>query len=333
MSDAVLCETSHPHDAAPPRELRPDQFAALAAAAARPVLAPLLLPGTLALVQGPRGIGLSQVMAGCAVAIASGGSFLGWRAPEPQRVLLIAGGEPVEPLARRVGVARRAAGDAETGDRLALVALGPEAALMPNLALRPGQLDFQTMCRGFPVVIIDDLASLLPLGGLECADGGEMRHVIGGLRRDGKALVVAQANGLQARRRADITGRAMVNGLADVVVDLAWPPDYAVTDGCRFELRIARARHLAGAERMPIEARFATTGDGTPLWTVTSLAAGRREHFKAMLADGVPFKDARDVLDVPIASAYRWRREHDDARERQMMLEIRRRQKEADLDR
>src|SRR5947208_14268196 len=51
------------------------------------VLAPLLASDTAALVYGPSGIGKSFFALGVAWAVASGGSFLGWRAPRPRRVL------------------------------------------------------------------------------------------------------------------------------------------------------------------------------------------------------------------------------------------------------
>ena len=308
MSDLPPLESTQPSDAPPPRGLPPEQLAALAAAPVEPLLAPLLLPGTLTLIQGPRGVGMSQVMAGCAVAMAAGGGFLGWQAPRPHSVLLLAGGETAAALARRVGVAQRAAGVA-VGDRLGLVALGPQAPRMPNLALRDGQLDFETLCRHQPVVMIDDMASLLPIAGLECAEGGEMRHIVGRLRRDGTALVVSLANGRQARRRADITARAMLNGLADAVVDLSFPDDYAITDGCRFELRIARARHVIGPDRAPLEARLTTLADGTPSWSARPVRSDLRQRFEAMLATGATVAEAARRIGVSRASGYRLLRE------------------------
>ena len=84
MSDLPPLDSTQPSDAPPPRGLPPEQLAALAAAPVEPLLAPLLLPGTLTLIQGPRGVGMSQVMAGCAVAMAAGGGCLGWQAPRPR---------------------------------------------------------------------------------------------------------------------------------------------------------------------------------------------------------------------------------------------------------
>src|SRR5437899_11489445 len=55
------------------------------------VLAPLFACDTAALVYGPAGIGKSFFALGVAWAVASGTSFLGWRAPRPRRVLYVDG--------------------------------------------------------------------------------------------------------------------------------------------------------------------------------------------------------------------------------------------------
>src|SRR6478609_9518026 len=57
----------------------------------RELLAPLMMSDTAALVYGPPGVGKSFFALGIAWAAASGGSFLGWRAPRPHRVLYVDG--------------------------------------------------------------------------------------------------------------------------------------------------------------------------------------------------------------------------------------------------
>ena len=55
------------------------------------VLDPILATKSLALLYGPRGVGKTFVALGIAWAVASGGSFLGWRANRPHRVLYVDG--------------------------------------------------------------------------------------------------------------------------------------------------------------------------------------------------------------------------------------------------
>src|SRR6185437_16851592 len=84
------------------------------------LLSPWLGCDTAALVYGPPGIGKSFLALGIAWAVASGGSFLGWRSTRPRRVLYVDG----------------EMGAAELSDRLALFGPLPDR-LSPNLRIVP----------------------------------------------------------------------------------------------------------------------------------------------------------------------------------------------------
>src|SRR6185437_16565586 len=84
------------------------------------LLPPWLASDTAALVYGPPGIGKSFLALGIAWAVASGGSFLGWRSTRPRRVLYVDG----------------EMGAAELSDRLALLGTLPDR-LSPNLRIVP----------------------------------------------------------------------------------------------------------------------------------------------------------------------------------------------------
>ena len=58
------------------------------------ILDPLLARGSLVLLYGPRGLGKTFVALAVARAVASGGTFLKWQAPQPRRVLYIDGEMP-----------------------------------------------------------------------------------------------------------------------------------------------------------------------------------------------------------------------------------------------
>ena len=65
------------------------------------LLAPWLPEQGLALIHGPRGIGKTHLALGIAHAVATGGSFLRWQAPEPRRVVLLDGEMPAAVLRDR----------------------------------------------------------------------------------------------------------------------------------------------------------------------------------------------------------------------------------------
>ena len=62
------------------------------------LLAPWLPVKGLALLFAPRGIGKTHFALGVAFAIATGGRFLKWHAPQPRRVLLLDGEMPAAAL-------------------------------------------------------------------------------------------------------------------------------------------------------------------------------------------------------------------------------------------
>ena len=59
-----------------------------------PILSPWLLNQSLVMIHSWRGIRKTHVALGIAYAVASGGSFLGWEADEPKKVLLLDGEMP-----------------------------------------------------------------------------------------------------------------------------------------------------------------------------------------------------------------------------------------------
>src|SRR5260221_4231180 len=66
------------------------------------ILDPILTTKSLALLYGPRGLGKTFVALGIAWAAASGGSFLGWRASRPHRVLYVDGEMAAVDMRRRL---------------------------------------------------------------------------------------------------------------------------------------------------------------------------------------------------------------------------------------
>src|SRR3954470_24644556 len=66
------------------------------------ILAPLLAPGSAALIYGQAGVGKSFLALGLALAAARGGRFLGWTAPRPHNVLYLDGEMRREAVAERL---------------------------------------------------------------------------------------------------------------------------------------------------------------------------------------------------------------------------------------
>jgi hypothetical protein len=256
------------------------------------------------LLHGPRGIGLTHLAVGMAVAMASGTPFLGWEPPRPSRVLMLSGTMSATALTGRIEANRRPL-DVEVGDRLDLVAIGRKAAVLPNLATAEGWQELAVLAAQAEVVIIDDIAGLVPGGRLNATAAAGLQQCLANLRRDGKAIVVTQADEPDARRGT----RAVLQRLADVEIRLARPAGYELAEGCRFEMHIERARHLGGLDRLAREVRLEEDEDGDFVWHVGPSGAASRTLFVKLMQDGVPVRDAGREAGISQATAYRWRKE------------------------
>jgi hypothetical protein len=190
----------------------------------------------------------------------------------------------------------------ELDGRLDLVAIGRKAAVLPDLSTGEGCHELAVLAARAEVVIIDDLAGLLPGARLDAQAAARLQHCLASLRRDGKSVIVTQADDIEARRGA----RAVLQRLADLDIRLAWPAGYRPDEGCRFELHIERARTLAGRHRLAREIRLTEDEQGCPVWHTAPCGQARRTLFESLLRDGVPVRDAGREAGISQATAYRW---------------------------
>jgi hypothetical protein len=272
-------------------------------------LAPVLPARSIMLLRGPRGIGLSHVMVGCAVALANGGSFLGWRAPRPVRVLLLAGNLPTPVLASRLSGAL--ASERRNGDlpeRLRMVTRDGYNGCLPDLGTYAGLAQLMRACNQIDVLMIDDLGAFLTDAGSELRGRlGLLSTYLGGARACGRSVVVAQHSA--PRLPADRVALREAESIADVVVGLHRPADYHVRQGARFELRVERAAHLSGADRAARVMQLVQAADGRPKWVEEDAEDVRKLSFFGLLDDGVAVEAAAREVGIGRSTAYRWRRQ------------------------
>lgn len=265
------------------------------------VLSPLLARNTGALVYGPGGVGKSFFALGIAWAAATGGSFLGWQAPRPHRVLYVDG----------------EMGAADMRERLAL--FGPPPAtldvFLPDLGKGP-LLDLTRpesqlrMVEGWgrpELVVLDSLSSLAGLrsGDAERWDG--LQRFLLRQRKYGRAMLLVHHANKHGRQR----GSTRREDALDLVIALRRPRDWRPADGARFEIHFEKARRLKGDAAEPVLAQLGTE-HGKACWRWSS-GAGRLDRAVALLKQGATVKAVGAALGVSLATAYRLR---DAARQR-----------------
>ena len=287
------------------------EIAALGATPPPALLAPILAAGGLVLLHGPRGIGLTQVVTGCAAALAAGGAFLGWRAPEARRVLLLTGGLSLASLAQRLNAALALQPpDTSATDRLLALTAEQQGGLVHDLADEATQQGLMPLLLKVDVLMIDGPAALLsgaardPAGSLR-----RLRSWLLHLRRMGKGVVLAQADAPRSRRAAYWVLRHCTTELADTVIGLGRPDDYRPEQGARFDVQIERAGLIDGPARRPFQAWLASDSDGQPAWKIVVRDELCRAQFLELVNDGMPEPLAREQLGISRTSAWRWRRD------------------------
>jgi len=314
LARRALAEARLPAAPEPP-PLRTLDTAALLGLAAGPrpaLLAPVLPEGGLLVVHGPRGIGRSHLLVGCAAALACGGWFLGWRARRATHVLYVSGAGSAALLGARLAAALRATGAravAAAGERLALLAPDQQAAPMPALDTAQGQASLVPLLAAADVIVIDDLACLMPgLAGNPARSQARFGELLRRLRHAGKSVLVGQASGAGCSR-AERAALTCLEAQADTVISLQRPADYKPADGVRFHLHIERASHLPGIAREAREVRLGTLGGGEMRGNAARALGLARERFHALLAQGLPANEAGRLLGLSRTTAWRWARQ------------------------
>jgi len=235
------------------------------------LLAPWLLSQSLTMIYAWRGVGKTHVALGIAHALASGGEFLGWRAPCPVRVLYLDGEMPGISLRDRVAAVMASSTQAvPTGYLRFLTPDLQEHGITPNLTSPVGQAAINAVLGETQVVIVDNL-SCLARGGKENEAEGWLPLAAWSLRMraEGRSVIFIHHAGKGGQQR----GTSKREDLLDNVIALRRPSDYRAEQGARFEVHFEKARALFGQDVVPVEARLETQPDGRQAWTAKTVEA------------------------------------------------------------
>ncbi len=267
------------------------------------LLDPILRRKGLAMLYGPRGLGKTHVALGIAWAVATGASFLRWKASRPRRVLYVDGEMPAGDIQERL----RLLGTAPPGLRFLLADLQDGA--IPDLGSPPGQaaLERHWQADAAPpdLLVIDNLSSLIGMINDNDAESwSAMQSWLLRLRRRGISVLLVHHAGKGGQQR----GTSRREDVLDMVLALRRPSDYRAKDGARFEIHVEKARGLFGDATEPFEARLQTDSAGRPMWSWTAVQDAEFDRAVELFNDGVSAVDAAEELGISRASAYRLRK-------------------------
>jgi hypothetical protein len=256
-------------------------------AAGRPprsdLLPPWLASDTVALVYGPPGIGKSFLALGIAWAVASGGSFLGWRSTRPRRVLYVDGEMGAAELSDRLALF------GPLPDRLSILAHDRPGGARLDLGAEDGIVRLMATWNDPQLLILDTLSALAPSArgdrdperrdGLHCF----LLH----LKQSRRAVLMVD----HADRRGAQNGTARVS-TADLVMALR-PPAPTACGNARFEIHFEKTR-----QRVPLFPMLAElqTVDGAGVWRWD--AACRVDRLAVLVRQGVSRRDVCEALGI-----------------------------------
>jgi DNA-binding CsgD family transcriptional regulator len=284
-------------DAELPRRQRASELVAAELPERPAVLDPILSSNSLALLYGPRGLGKSFLALGIAWAAASGGSFLGWRASRPYRVLYVDGEMAAGDMKRRLLLLGAAP------PTLEIMQADGHAGSLPDLGYLEGQCRLM-MSWGHPeLVVLDNLSSLAGFTGGDHDCWGDLQRFLIRPRRFGRAMLLVH----HANKKGGQRGTNRREDVLDLVMALRRPADYAPRQGARFEIHFEKARGLYGEAAQPIEARLETDIQGVARWHWRPAQESDLDRVVALLREGLtPYRAARE-LGLSQATTYRLR--------------------------
>ncbi len=230
------------------------------------ILSPILLTQSLAMIYAKRGIGKTHIALEIAYAVATGGSFLKWKAPKPRKVLYIDGEMPgfaIQERLQRIVNSREL--KVPSDDYFHLITPDLQGGLMPDLSTKEGKtmLEEFTLDRDF--IVIDNLSCLFRTGDENEAESwNPAQNWLLDLRRRGKSVLLIHHAGKNGSQR----GTSKKEDMLDVVINLKNPSNYSFDQGARFEIIFDKARHFYGKDAESFHIQLRAEENDLTFWDI-----------------------------------------------------------------
>lgn len=242
-----------------------DEFLQLDLPKPEMLLTPFLWSQGLVLLYAKRGVGKTHIALGIAYAVASGGNFLKWSAPEPKKVLYIDGEMPAFSMQGRLRKISLDDQEIPTPDYLQFITPDLQEKAMPNLSTEEGRNTIEEFIKDCDLVIIDNLSSLFRSGSENEAESWlPIQEWALELRRRGKCVLFVHHAGKSGQQR----GTSKKEDLLDVIISLKQPDDYQPEEGANFEIHFEKTRHFAGKDAITFQVQLKEHDDGTWNWEI-----------------------------------------------------------------
>lgn len=260
------------------------------------LLAPWLDTQSLTMIYAWRGVGKTHIALGIAYALATGGTFLNWKASGPTRVLYLDGEMPGVVLRERFAhlVAVNPVLPAPGYLRIVTPDLQIDGVI-PNLALPSGQAALDAVLGDAQVIIVDNLSCWVRGGKENEADSwNPVSDWALRMRAGRRSVIFVHHAGKGGQQR----GTSKREDLLDVVISLKRPADYTAEEGARFEIHFEKARSLHGQDVLPVEACLETGPAGEQRWATRSVEAAGESKMLELAGIGMSQAEIARELEV-----------------------------------
>lgn len=262
------------------------------------LLSPWLPERGLAMIVAARGIGKTWTALNVAVAVGTGGSFLGWTAPAERRVLYLDGEMPASALQERFMTILAGTERDMSPENFRLLAADLQEQGIPSLASAEGRAFLDHEARAADLIILDNIATLCGTGDENVSDSWRpVQEWALRQRSAGRSVLFVHHAGKNGGQR----GTSAREDVLDSVVNLTRPFDYEASQGARFEVHYGKSRGFFGSDAEPFEARF----DGTAWATMPVQRGDDGEALKAMQKAGMSVRDIAERTGLSKSSVAR----------------------------
>ncbi len=230
------------------------------------ILAPFFPSQGLCLLYAQRGVGKTHVALGIGYAIATGGSFLKWKAPKPRKVLYIDGEMPAGAMQERLQRISLKE-DLKLPDPSYLQLITPDLQdnAMPDLSIKEERGALEDLILGSDLIIIDNISTLFrSVDENEAESWQPVQDWALELRRKGKSVLFVHHAGKKGLQR----GTSKREDVLDCVIKLVQPSGYSADQGAAFEVIFEKTRHFTGNDAAPFQVRLKEEEDGLWQWEV-----------------------------------------------------------------
>ena len=247
------------------------------------------------MVHAERGIGKTYFALACAYAVATGGEFLNFKAPNAANVLYIDGEMPGPAMQERLMQLQLSKPSDDVRLRIITPDLQPKNQGSINLSDAAFQEAISEDVEWSDLIVVDNISTLVR-GGKENESESWLPAQEWALtqRAEGRSVLWVHHSGKGGQQR----GTSRREDVLDTSIGLKRPSDYSPEKGAVFEIHFQKSRGFTGKDAEPLEASMEIDERGRQTWQFRSLEVTTYERCCDLANEGLKNHDISQELNI-----------------------------------